>query len=627
MLLLPLLLVLWADSARGLSTLPVLHSRPAGALLTVAGLLLWGVAAADLVWRGGGLPMNAYPPVRLVTAGAYGLLRHPLYTGFALAALGVVVWSGSPAGLWLVVPVLVLSQVALVVGHESPTLRDRFGPVGYAPRLRLPAAGDGRPDAWERASVYVLVLLPWLLGWSAVQLLGVPGDAFTTALPVDARIPVLEWTYAFYASCYLAVLLVPFVVQRRSVLRRFAVHGLLATALIVPAWLLLPAAYSPRSFTPHTMFGVLLQLDRAWCTGMAAFPSFHVVWAWLAAEAFAVQWPGARRAAWAWALLVSASCATTGMHGVFDIAAGLAAWLAVRSSARVWESLRAAAERVANSWHEWRFGPVRVINHGFYAGAACAVGVASLLLLAPGEPRAAALLMALSVIIGAGLWAQALESASGLLRPYGYYGGVFGALGVALAGPLFGYSGMLLLAALAVGAPWVQLLGRLRCLVQGCCHGRPASERVGIRYTHPRSRVAYLAGLAGRPLHPTPLYSMLANVAAGLFLLRLWLAGAPQALVVGCYLITNGLARFAEEGHRGEPQTPVVAGLRVYQWLAIAFVVAGAVMTTVSSPPAPPVQPPDAGVVWWMAVFALLGTVAMGVDFPESDRRFSRLAT
>ena len=181
--------------------------------------------------------------------------------------------------------------------------------------------------------------------------------------------------------------------------------------------------------------------------------------------------------------------------------------------------------------------------------------------------------------------------------------------------------------ALAVGAPWVQLLGRFRCLVQGCCHGREASERVGIRYTHPRSRVAYLAGLAGRPLHPTPLYSMLANVAAGLLLLRLWLAGAPQALIVGCYLVTNGLARFAEEGQRGEPQTAVIAGLRVYQWLSVGFVVAGAFVTTLPSPPAPAVQPPDAGMLGWMAAFALLGTVAMGVDFPESDRRFSRLAT
>ena len=81
----------------------------------------------------------------------------------------------------------------------------------------------------------------------------------------------------------------------------------------------------------------------------------------------------------------------------------------------------------------------------------------------------------------------------------------------ALVAPFFGTSIWSLLAAYAVAGPWVQACGRLRCLVQGCCHGCESSEFVGIRYSHPRSRVVRLAHLVGVPIHPTPLYSILAN--------------------------------------------------------------------------------------------------------------------
>src|SRR5438270_14072929 len=53
---------------------------------------------------------------------------------------------------------------------------------------------------------------------------------------------------------------------------------------------------------------------------------------------------------------------------------------------------------------------------------------------------------------------------------------------------------------------------RLRCLVQGCCHGRVAHTSVGIRYAHTRSRMCRLSTLAGGPVHPTPLYSILCNI-------------------------------------------------------------------------------------------------------------------
>ena len=123
----------------------------------------------------------------------------------------------------------------------------------------------------------------------------------------------------------------------------------------------------------------------------------------------------------------------------------------------------------------------------------------------------------------------------------------------------------------------------------------------------------------------TPLYSVLCNCAAGAVLAGLWSARAPLSLVAGLYLILNGLGRFVEEAYRGEPQTMSFAGLRLYQWLATASVLAGATLSALDAPPCPaPVwrwgllAPALAfgGIVWF----------ALGVDFPNSQRRFSRLA-
>ena len=53
----------------------------------------------------------------------------------------------------------------------------------------------------------------------------------------------------------------------------------------------------------------------------------------------------------------------------------MVAALVMRAEA-VWERLRTATEALANSWKEWRIGPVRVINHGFYVGLGSFLGVA-----------------------------------------------------------------------------------------------------------------------------------------------------------------------------------------------------------------------------------------------------------
>jgi hypothetical protein len=96
-------------------------------------------------------------------------------------------------------------------------------------------------------------------------------------------------------------------------------------------------------------------------------------------------------------------------------------------------------------------------------------------------------------------------------------------------------------------------------------------------------------------------------------------------LIIGLYFILSGIGRFAEEGWRGEPQTHVIAGLRLYQWAAIASILLGGVFSAIGDrTPAPYLEFQWSAIVV-AAVFGLFVSCAMGLDFPESNRRFSRL--
>ena len=108
-------------------------------------------------------------------------------------------------------------------------------------------------------------------------------------------------------------------------------------------------------------------------------------------------------------------------------------------------------------------------------------------------------------------------------------------------------------------------------------------------------------------------------------MVRLWFVDVPLPFVVGMYLITAGLTRFVEESYRGEPQTPQVAGLAIYQWNAIISVLAGIVVTCIGHSTAIPEPSFDLRVLGAAVLVALLAGVAYGVDFPDSRRMFARL--
>ncbi len=618
---LPLALTAWAYGLRNVVHAHAVRQPIVGVVISLLGLALVTSGMLSLWRTGGGLPMNAYPPPRLVTQGVYALLPHPIYVGFVLVCAGISIFSGSASGVWLVTPIVALACAALVFGYESPDLNQRFG--RDARRHFLPDDNETAPTPTDRVRAYLLVLIPWIFIYELFVALGPPSDAVSTYFPFERHIPVWQWTEIIYFSTYLVVGLAPLFLQTARALRRFILNGWLSIAFVFPLYWLLPFIAAPRGFVASSTWGRLLQFERLADSSAASFPSFHVIWACIAAGALSSR---RNRMVWyVWALLVCASCISTGSHSILDIAAGFATVIGIFHAERIWRGLLRLAEGIANSWHEWRIGPLRIINHGAYA----AVGVLLGMLILDTFLGSSGDLVVISIFfcssLGAVLWAQFVEGSPALLRPLGFYGGLVGGVIGSLVAPAVGVPVWTALAALAVAAPVIQGVGRLRCIVQGCCHGRPTHSVPGIRCTNPNSRVCRLAGLRDVEVHPTALYSLLWNAFILVVLIRLLTLHTTSTMICGMYLLLGGIGRFVEEAYRGEPQTLIIWGLRLYQWIAIATVVAGAFLTTLTNAPLAPTAQPRFHSLPTAIICGVLAWFVSAIDFPDSARRFARL--
>ena len=114
------------DLAFSLPVLPGRMIRWGGAVFPlVAGLLLIGRATRDLADRGLGTPNPHQPPRRLVREGVYRLCRHPMFLGYDLCALAVLLVLGSPGMLVVCFPVFLILQ-GLFLHKEERYLERRF---------------------------------------------------------------------------------------------------------------------------------------------------------------------------------------------------------------------------------------------------------------------------------------------------------------------------------------------------------------------------------------------------------------------------------------------------------------------------------------------------------------------
>jgi protein-S-isoprenylcysteine O-methyltransferase Ste14 len=92
--------------------------KPVGYVLLIPGLLLWGSAVIQL--------LNGFSKGKLVTTGAYGVVRNPIYssvTFFILPAVALI----TSTWVYFVVSIFLYAGVMIFIGTEEKQLTQAFG--------------------------------------------------------------------------------------------------------------------------------------------------------------------------------------------------------------------------------------------------------------------------------------------------------------------------------------------------------------------------------------------------------------------------------------------------------------------------------------------------------------------
>ena len=160
-----------------------------------------------------------------------------------------------------------------------------------------------------------------------------------------------------------------------------------------------------------------------------------------------------------------------------------------------------------------------------------------------------------------------------LVRAAGvFYGGLLAAFAVAVI--LIRRYRLPLWTTTDVFAPGIALghvVGRLGCLLAGCCYGRATDLPWGITFTDPAA-AANVGTPLGIPLHPTQLYEAGAELLILVFLLATERRGRPfPGRTFWSYLLLYAISRFIIEFFRGD-ERGMVFGLSTSQ--AVSLVVA-----------------------------------------------------
>jgi phosphatidylglycerol:prolipoprotein diacylglycerol transferase len=165
-------------------------------------------------------------------------------------------------------------------------------------------------------------------------------------------------------------------------------------------------------------------------------------------------------------------------------------------------------------------------------------------------------------------WRQFLYSGRVVL------GGVIaGAVTLVWALRRFGFPVLRFFEAAAVGVILGMAIGRLGCLLAGCCFGKPTDLWWGVTFTDELAR-RYSGTPLNVALHPTQvLLSLSALVAFGV-LLRLHPRRKFDGQVAGLSWVFVGLSRFLVEFLRGDARGEAL-GLSTSQWLGVGSVVIG----------------------------------------------------
>lgn len=121
--------------------------------------------------------------------------------------------------------------------------------------------------------------------------------------------------------------------------------------------------------------------------------------------------------------------------------------------------------------------------------------------------------------------------------------------------------------ALGIGACSIAIahsIGRVGCLMAGCCHGAVTDSWIGIWHPHLQAKVV-----------PTQLLE--AIFLLELFFLLTWLLFRTKVNGIAVYMVAYGVFRFVIEFERADPRGALIPGLSPSQvWSIVLFVIGAA---------------------------------------------------
>ncbi len=153
-----------------------------------------------------------------------------------------------------------------------------------------------------------------------------------------------------------------------------------------------------------------------------------------------------------------------------------------------------------------------------------------------------------------------------------FYGGLLAALGVGLVlVRRYKLDAWTVADLTAPGIALGHVIGRLGCLLAGCCYGRPTDVPWAITFTNPAAATNVGTPL-NTPLHPTQLYDAGAELLIMILLLVTERRGRPFAgRTFWLYMLLYAISRYIIEIYRGD-ERGMVAGMATSQFVSILIV-------------------------------------------------------
>ncbi len=120
---------------------------PVHAIFRASGLLMFAAGSFFIFWGVNSLRKGVFvPETKFIKSGSFALVRHPMYFGGIIGALGIAIFSGSLLGLlYSLILSIVLSHIA---DAEEEDLKARFGRDYEEYKRKVPKIF---PNPWHSA--------------------------------------------------------------------------------------------------------------------------------------------------------------------------------------------------------------------------------------------------------------------------------------------------------------------------------------------------------------------------------------------------------------------------------------------------------------------------------------------